>query len=347
MSSYSADKILRSIISTKSIPNGLIIYGEECECLFKFSIDFARSINCTCTPTTKTCDNCSLFSSLEHPDVKFVSPVLHSNPDDCCDNYSEEFKTFFIKKNGAFSLEIWSEFVSKQGKQVNILNNDIEKIKDFASLPPIIGEYKIIVLCFPETMNKYASNMLLKIMEDPTFDKTLFLFLTNDINRLLPTIRSRCLSVFLSHNNNSLSRYQNSIDENFKKKDARLNEVIMWLRHCLNSDYEKINIINEKIISLGKERVKDFLLRLLDVLNDLLYIKFNISPLETLNSIDDSINNICNSFSLQDIAYVFKKTNNEILNISRNINLKMMIFDLSIFISESLKSSKHCDAIYT
>ena len=175
-------------------------------------------------------------------------------------------------------------------------------------------------------------------MEDPSFEKTLFLFLTNDINRLLPTIRSRCLSVFLSRNNNSLSRYQNSIDENFKKKDARLNDVIMWLKHCSNSDYEKINIINEKIISLGKESVKDFLLRLLDVLNDLLYIKFNISPLETLNSIDDSINNICNSFSLQDIADIFKKTNNEILNISRNINSKMMMFDLSIFISESLKS---------
>ena len=33
----------------------------------------------------------------------------------------------------------------------------------------------------------------------------------------------------------------------------------MWLKLCSSSDYEKINIINEKIISRGKEGVKAFL----------------------------------------------------------------------------------------
>ena len=341
MSSHSIDRVLKAIISTGSIPNGLIMYGEECEFLFNFAIDFAKSINCTCRPAGKICDNCSLFSSFQHPDVKFIFPVLHSNPDDCCDNYIEDFKTFFIKKKEAYSLEMWTEFLSKQGKQINILNNDVENIKSFTSLPAIIGKYKIVFICFPEAMNKSASNMLLKMMEDPTFDKTLFLFLTNNILSLLPTIRSRCLSIFVPSELNSLSNNQNSVDLKYKKKIAFLDDVIMWLKLCSSSDYEKINIINEKIISRGKEGVKAFLLTLLDVLNDLLYIKFNISPLETLNSIDDSINNICNSFSLQDIVDIFKRTNSEILNISRNVNLKMMMFDLAIFISECFNSSKH------
>ena len=341
MAPYSIDKILKAIISSGSIPNGLIMYSEGCESLFSFSIDFARSINCTCKSARQTCDNCSLLSSLQHPDVKFIFPVLHLNSDDCCDNYIEEFKTFFIKEKRAYSLEMWTEFLSKQGKQINILNNDVERIRRFASLPAIIGKYKIVVLCFPESMNKSASNMLLKTMEDPTFDKTLFLFLTNDLLSLLPTIRSRCLNVFIPSNINSLSSNQNSIDKKLKKKAACLDNVIMWLKHCSNSDYEKINSINEEIISLGKEGVKAFLLILLDVLKDLLYIKFNISPLETLQTINDSINSICNSLLFQSITDIFKKTNREILNISRNVNLKMMMFDLAIFISECLNSTKH------
>lgn len=341
MSSHSIDRILKAIISTGSIPNGLIMYAEECEFLFNFAIDFVKSINCTCKPAGKICDNCSLFSSFQHPDVKFIFPVLHSNPDDCCDNYIDNFKKFFIKKSGAYSLEMWTEFLSKQGKQINILNNDVENIKRFTSLPAIIGKYKIVVLCFPETMNKSASNMLLKMMEDPTFDKTLFLFLTNNILSLLPTIRSRCLSVFVPSEINSLSSHQNSVDLKSKKKIAFVDDVIMWLKLCSSSDYEKINIINEKVIYLGKEGVKAFLLTLLDVLFDLLYIKFNISPLVTLKTIDDSINSICNSLLFNDITDILKRTNSEILNIARNVNLKMMMFDLAIFISECLNSSKH------
>ena len=115
----------------------------------------------------------------------------------------------------------------------------------------------------------------------------------------------------------------------------------MWLKLCSSSDYEKINIINEKVISRGKEGVKAFLLTLLDVLADLLYIKFNISPLEILKNTDNSINSICNSLLFSDITDILKRTNSEILNISRNVNLKMMMFDLTIFISECLNSSKH------
>ena len=341
MSPHSIDRVLKAIISTGSIPNGLIMYGEECEFLFNFAIDFAKRINCTCSPAGKICDNCSLFSSFQHPDVKFIFPVLHSNPDDCCDNYIEDFKTFFIKKKEAYSLEMWTEFLSKQGKQINILNNDVEKIKSFTSLPAIIGRYKIVVLCFPETMNKSASNMLLKMMEDPTFDKTLFLFLTNNILSLLPTIRSRCLSIFVPSEINSLSSHQNSVDLKYKKKIAFLDDVIMWLKLCSSSNYEEINIINEKVISRGKEGAKAFLLTLLDVLADLLYIKFNISPLEILENTDNSINSICNSLLFSDITDILKRTNSEILNISRNVNLKMMMFDLAIFISECLNSSKH------
>ena len=341
MSPHSIDRVLKAIISTGSIPNGLIMYGEECEFLFNFAIDFAKRINCTCRPAGKICDNCSLFSSFQHPDVKFIFPVLHSSPDDCCDNYIEDFKTFFIKKKEAYSLEMWTEFLSKQGKQVNILNNDVENIKSFTSLPAIIGKYKIVVLCFPETMNKSASNMLLKMMEDPTFDRTLFLFLTNNILSLLPTIRSRCISIFVPSEINSLSNQQISVDLKLKKKVAFLDDVIMWLKLCSSSDYEKINIINEKVISRGKECAKAFLLTLLDVLADLLYIKFNILPLVTLKTIDDSINSICNSLLFSDITDILKRTNSEILNISRNVNLKMMMFDLAIFISECLNSSKH------
>lgn len=118
MSPHSIDRVLKAIISTGSIPNGLIMYGEECEFLFNFAIDFAKSINCTCRPAGKICDNCSLFSSFQHPDVKFLFPVLHSNPDDCCDNYIEDFKTFFIKKKKHIPWRCGQNFYLSKGNKL-------------------------------------------------------------------------------------------------------------------------------------------------------------------------------------------------------------------------------------
>ena len=67
-----------------------------------------------------------------------------------------------------------------------------------------------------DKMNEEASNMLLKTIEEPG-DETVFILLTEDIRKLLPTIVSRCQVIGFSGIN--------------KKRTGALK--IMSLRPCL------------------------------------------------------------------------------------------------------------------
>ena len=53
------------------------------------------------------------------------------------------------------------------------------------------SNFRIIIFWMADKMNEEASNMLLKTIEEPGHE-TVFILLTEDIRKLLPTIVSRC-----------------------------------------------------------------------------------------------------------------------------------------------------------
>ena len=76
----------------------------------------------------------------------------------------------------------------------NILR--IEKIaglQKFISLSSYNPGKKICIIKESELMNQEAANRLLKTLEDPPDDDSIFILLTEDISIMLPTVVSRCL----------------------------------------------------------------------------------------------------------------------------------------------------------
>ncbi|GAG57199.1 unnamed protein product [marine sediment metagenome] len=76
----------------------------------------------------------------------------------------------------------------------NILR--IEKIaglQKFISLSSYNPGKKICIIKESELMNQEAANKLLKTLEDPPDDDSIFILLTEDISIMLPTVVSRCL----------------------------------------------------------------------------------------------------------------------------------------------------------
>ena len=67
------------------------------------------------------------------------------------------------------------------------MNNDIE-IKQYS------GKYKIYIIDEAEKMTQQAQNALLKTIEEPPAYGIIIL-LTSNIDILLPTIRSRCVTL--------------------------------------------------------------------------------------------------------------------------------------------------------
>ena len=82
-------------------------------------------------------------------------------------------------------------------KKKDITIDQIRGVRHAFRIPPTIGEHRTVVIRQASSMNPYASNALLKTLEEPNQGN--FLFLTaEEEQELLPTIVSRCQRIRLS-----------------------------------------------------------------------------------------------------------------------------------------------------
>lgn len=79
--------------------------------------------------------------------------------------------------------------IRPDGAQIKI--DQIRELQQEIHYPPLEGVRKIYILVNTECMNNYAANSLLKTLEEPPSVSTIIL-LTENIESIIPTIRSRC-----------------------------------------------------------------------------------------------------------------------------------------------------------
>lgn len=84
--------------------------------------------------------------------------------------------------------------LSPDGKQVKI--DQIRELRQNAFLKPTMGERKVYIIESAETMNTAAQNAFLKVLEEPP-QGVVFLLLALSADSLLPTVRSRCITLSL------------------------------------------------------------------------------------------------------------------------------------------------------
>lgn len=80
-------------------------------------------------------------------------------------------------------------YVIASDKQISVneIRESLVKLQEHAQL----GQRKLLIIEHADTMTEAAANALLKTLEEPT-DNTYLLLTVSDIQRLLPTILSRC-----------------------------------------------------------------------------------------------------------------------------------------------------------
>ncbi|MQA18560.1 MULTISPECIES: DNA polymerase III subunit delta' [Rugamonas] len=122
------------------------------------------------------CASCGWFSQQNHPDYRRVRPeALEDEPAESEEGEGEAKKT--AKSTKAPSKEIKIE--------------QIRNLSDFMNISTHRQGLRVVVLYPAEALNMPASNALLKTLEEPP-PGTVFLLASNSLDRLLPTILSRC-----------------------------------------------------------------------------------------------------------------------------------------------------------
>jgi len=75
--------------------------------------------------------------------------------------------------------------------------DDIREIRERVVLQPVEGRYKVYILDEAHQLTDAAFNALLKLIEEPP-PHLVFVFCTTELQKMLPTVRSRCQTFVLS-----------------------------------------------------------------------------------------------------------------------------------------------------
>ena len=81
------------------------------------------------------------------------------------------------------------EKTNKKRKEITV--DEVRGVTSFLSRTPAEGGWRVIVVDNADEMNSNAANAILKILEEPP-KRAIFLLVSNNPSKLLPTIRSRC-----------------------------------------------------------------------------------------------------------------------------------------------------------
>ncbi len=135
-----------------------------------------------------SCSSCQKVKKLQHPDLHFAFPVVLSEGD-ISDKFYGDWRTR-IFENPYFDLNQWTLTIDEKGRKPIIGNHESQNILKKLRLTSFEGGYKIMLIWMAEEMNETAANKLLKILEEPP-EKTVFLLLVDNADKILTTIMSR------------------------------------------------------------------------------------------------------------------------------------------------------------
>lgn len=165
--------------------HAILLQGRQGTGKYDFARHWAKSRLCG-SPTANgdacgSCPSCAWFESDAHPNFRVIVPeALAANAEGEAITETGEDKPTSATVKKSLS------------QQISI--DQIRQLDDFVYLSGHQQNDKIVILYPAEAMNAASANALLKKLEEPP-EGMLFILVTHQPQRLLPTIRSRCLPI--------------------------------------------------------------------------------------------------------------------------------------------------------
>jgi len=296
-------KLLRSVKEERVSHAQLFSGAEGCGSM-ALALAYASYISCenrTEHDSCGVCKSCVKYGKLIHPDLHFVFPVIKSKkfPDPVSDNYLAEWREF-VQKSPYFTVNNWFDSIEVGNAQGMIFASEASEIIKKLSLKTFESDFKIMILWLPEKMHQATANKLLKMIEEPP-EKTLFLLVSEEPDKVIPTILSRCQQVKIpSFKNHEIEKYITQRFNLASDKSADISRVsngniIRAIDLCENENSsienldrfkslmrfawkrDVISLINwsEEIASTGREAQKKFVSFSLRLLRENLMLSLN------------------------------------------------------------------------
>jgi DNA polymerase-3 subunit delta' len=361
-------KLLRSVKEERVSHAQLFAGPEGCGSL-ALALAYARYISCenrTEHDSCGKCKSCVKYEKMIHPDLHFVFPVIKNKkfPDPVSDNFLEQWRELVLK-SPYFTLNNWLDSIEVGNAQGMIFSSEAAEIIKKLSLKTFESDFKVMIIWLPEKMHQSTSNKLLKMIEEPP-EKTLFLLVSEDPDKVIPTILSRCQLVkipFISADaieNFLIQKYNIAADKAADISRVSNGNLVRASGLCENEDYSLKNLGNFKslmrfawkrdIISLiswseeiaagGREAQKDFVTFCLRILRENLMLSLDQqkNSLVFLTGEEATFSENFHPFINQNNIYPLKEEFDLVYShIEANGNAKIIFLDLALKVARLIR----------
>jgi len=336
---------------------------------FALALAYAKYISCenrTESDSCGICRSCVKYEKLIHPDLHFVFPVIKDKKisEPVSDYYIEQWREF-VKRSPWFSINNWLDSIEVGNAQGLIFASEAAEIIKKLSLKTYESDFKIMIIWLPEKMHPSAANKLLKMVEEPP-EKTLFLLVPDEPDKVIPTIISRCQLIRIpKFSDEEIKSYLISEFGTEEKKAAEISRMangnmIRAVEFHENEDPSLRNLENFKslmrfaykrdIISLigwsdemaatGREAQKNFLSYSLRILRENLMLSLNQlkNNLVFLSGDEATFSENFHPFINQNNIYpLTDEFNLAFSHVEANGNAKIIFLDLSLGVTKLIR----------
>ncbi len=338
-------------------PHALMLAGGEGTGGLSMALALVQYVFCerkTETDSCGVCPNCGKVSRLEHADVHMSFPTIPPKPGVKAASrlYISEFREFVHQSPYGSTFE-WLQHINAENKQGNITAEECREIIDVLNLKSYEGGKKALIMWRPEYLGK-EGNILLKMIEEPPAD-TIMIFVAEDMDDILPTIKSRTQAVKLApiHPRDiaQMLVYRSQADPSKAAQIAHIAqgsyaEALRLLRNTDNDLFPAVKDLFNQVFTknglgitkfadewskAGREQQKNFLHYIIQLLEQAIRAMYTPDmPLALPDAEADFVRKLAGRVSFATITALIEALNNTIFYIERNAHSKTQLHALAI-----------------
>lgn len=195
-------RMLRKGADEGRVSHAQLFSGRPGNGTLPLALAYAQYVNCTDRlggDSCGVCPSCVKMAALAHPDLHFVFPVNSpkgsgGSQKPLSDTFLPQWRGIVAETGGYFDEQEWYAAIEIDNQQGIISRNEADEMIRKLSFKPFEAQNKVMIIWLPEKMRTEAANTILKILEEP-WERTLFIMVSEDPGKLLPTIISRTQEV--------------------------------------------------------------------------------------------------------------------------------------------------------
>lgn len=358
----SKQKLIEAV-AANHVAHAQLFVGSEGSANLAMALAFATYLNCQ-NPSAEdacgTCSSCQKNAKFIHPDVNFIFPSSATSKltreNATSEKFLVEWRSFLLESVYG-NVSDWSNHFGWENKLLMIPRQESRNIVKALSLKAFEGQFKIMIIWLPELMNANAANGILKVLEEPP-EKTVFLMVSNDANKLLTTILSRTQQFRVPSFSDEEIKQTITSDRVTAERAAQISYMAEgsmrialqmvdgedndtqdyfknWFRQCFTYNFSELVRMADEFQKKGKEFQKE----LLGVGSSLMRESLVYSSLATeICRIPDEevdfIQKFGRVFTAEKIMELSPELDKAQYHIERNANPKILFLDLSLTIAQ-------------